>query len=127
MGVTIVTGIPGIVAVILIAMLLCLAFGGLSLAVAVSARNVEAHQALLNMLALPLVFLSPSISSFESMPSWFAEIARFNPVTYAIESIRTIMINGWDLAVILPDLLVVGAFSVVMLLMATILFRRWRI
>jgi ABC-2 type transport system permease protein len=61
------------------------------------------------------------------MPSWFAAIARFNPVTYAIESIRTIMINGWDLAVILPDLLVVGTFSVVMLLIATMLFRRWRI
>jgi ABC-2 type transport system permease protein len=127
MGVTATTGIVGVVAVILIAMMLCLAFGGLSLAVAVSARNIEAHQALLNMLALPLVFLSPSISSFESMPPWFAEIARLNPVTYAIESIRTIMINGWDFAVILPDLLVVGAFSVVMLLTATILFRRWRI
>jgi ABC-2 type transport system permease protein len=127
MGVTIATGLVGIIAVILIAMLLCLAFGGLSLAVAVSAKNVEAHQAFLNMLALPLVFLSPSISSFESMPSWFAAIARFNPVTYAIESIRTITITGWDLAVILPDLLVVGAFSIVMLLIATMLFRRWRI
>jgi ABC-2 type transport system permease protein len=127
MGVTVATGLVGIIAIILIAMLLCLAFGGLSLAVAVSAKNIEAHQAILNMLALPLVFLSPSISSFESMPSWFAAIARFNPVTYAIESIRTIMINGWDLAVILPDLLVVGTFSVVMLLIATMLFRRWRI
>jgi ABC-2 type transport system permease protein len=127
MGVTVATGLVGIIAVILIAMLLCLAFGGLSLAVAVSAKNIEAHQAFLNMLALPLVFLSPSISSFESMPSWFATIARFNPVTYAIESIRTIMINGWDLATILPDLLVVATFSAMMLLLATVLFRRWRI
>jgi ABC-2 type transport system permease protein len=127
MGVTVATGLVGIIAVILMAMLLCLAFGGLSLAVAVSAKNIEAHQAFLNMLALPLVFLSPSISSFESMPSWFATIARFNPVTYAIESIRTIMINGWDLATILPDLLVVATFSAMMLLLATVLFRRWRI
>ncbi len=127
MGVQAATGLIGVVAVILIAVLLCLAFGGLSLAVAVSAKNIEAHQALLNMLALPLVFLSPSISSFESMPAWFAAVARFNPVTYAIEAIRTIMINGWDLTTILPDLLVVGTFSLLMLLTATALFRRWRI
>ena len=127
MGVSIATGIVGMIAVILIAMLLCLAFGGLSLAVAVSAKNVEAHQALLNMLALPLIFLSPSISSFESMPSWFATLARLNPVTYAIEPIRTIMISGWNLTIILPDLIVVGTFSIAMLLIATFLFRRWRI
>lgn len=127
MGVTVSSSLPGIVAVILIAMLLSFAFGGLSLAVAISAKNIEAHQAILNMLALPLVFLSPSISSFQSMPSWFATIARFNPVTYAIEPIRTIMTSGWDLAIILPDLLVVGAFSAVMISLATMLFRRWRI
>jgi ABC-2 type transport system permease protein len=127
MGVSIVTGVVGIIAVILVAMLLCLAFGGLSLAVAVSAKNIDAHQAFLNMLALPLIFPSPSISSFESMPSWFATLARFNPVTYAIESIRTIMISGWNFGIILPDLLVVGAFSIAMLLIATILFRKWRI
>jgi ABC-2 type transport system permease protein len=127
MGVTIATGLLGIMAVILIAMLLCFAFSGLSLAVAVSAKNVGAHQAILSTLALPLVFLSPSISSFQSMPSWFATVARFNPVTYAIEPIRTIMTNGWDWAIVLPDLLVVGACSAVTIFLATMLFRRWRI
>jgi ABC-2 type transport system permease protein len=127
MGVSVVTGIFGVIVVILIAMLLCFAFGGLSLAVAVSAKNIEAHQAILNMLALPLVFLSPSISSFQSMPTWFVEIARFNPVTYALEPIRTIMTTGWDLTIVLPDLLVVGVFSAVMILLATVLIRRWRI
>jgi ABC-2 type transport system permease protein len=127
MGVTVVTGLLGMIIVILMAMLLSFAFGGLSLAVAVSAKNIEAHQAILNMLALPLVFLSTSISSFQSMPSWFAAIARLNPVTYAIEPIRTIMSTGWDLTVVLPSLLIVGVFTLVMILLATMIIRRWRV
>nr|MDO8100830.1 ABC transporter permease [Candidatus Njordarchaeota archaeon] len=124
MGVTVATGLLGFVAVILIAMLLCFAFGGLSLAVAASAKNLEAHQAILNMLALPLIFLSPAISSFASMPWWLTAVSVFNPVTYAILSIRTLMINGWEWNLILPDLAIVGAFSLAMLALATVLFRR---
>jgi ABC-2 type transport system permease protein len=124
MGVTVATGIAGFVAVVLIAMLLCFAFGGLSLAVAASAKNLEAHQAILNMLALPLIFLSPAISSFASMPPWLTAIAVFNPVTYAILCIRTLMINGWVWSVILPDLAIVGGFAILMIVLATALFRR---
>jgi ABC-2 type transport system permease protein len=58
------------------------------------------------------------------MPSWLKAIAQFNPVTYAVEPIRALFITGWDWGTILPGIAVVGVFALLMIGLATALFRR---
>jgi ABC-2 type transport system permease protein len=49
----------------------------------------------------PLMFVTVFLSS-SSLPrnlikvSWFHEVATYNPVSYLIEGVRSLIITGWD-------------------------------
>jgi ABC-2 type transport system permease protein len=127
MGVTVETGAIGFVLSILIAMLLCLGFAGMSMAIAATLKSMDALMMVMNLLTFPLLFMSPAMFPLSLMPSWLSSVAQFNPVTYGITPIRTLFINGWtaiDWSSMLVDLGIVGLFSIAMITIATILFRR---
>ncbi|OFV96103.1 MAG: hypothetical protein A3F68_04590 [Acidobacteria bacterium RIFCSPLOWO2_12_FULL_54_10] len=58
------------------------------------------------------------------MPPWLATLARLNPVTHAIEPMRTLMIRGWLWGSIGADLLVVVLFSFLVATISTTIFVR---
>jgi ABC-2 type transport system permease protein len=124
MGVTIATGLAGFIVAVLIAMLLCLAFAGISMSIGATVKNMDTMFPVLNLFTMPLLFMSPAMFSQQMMPDWLSTISQYNPVTYAIQPIRELFISGWDWATILPDVAIVGAFALVMMGLATILFRR---
>ncbi len=127
MGVTVATGIIGFVLAILIAMLLCLGFAGMSMAIAATLKSMDALMMVMNLLMFPLLFMSPAMFPLSMMPSWLSTAAQFNPVTYGITPIRALFTSGWvaiDWSAMLVDLGVVGLFSIAMIAIATILFRR---
>jgi len=125
LGVTVATGPIGFVVAILIAMLLCLAFAGLSMAIGASVKNMEAMMPILNLLTLPLLFMSSAMFPTSMMPSWMVTLTKFNPVTYAVDPIRALFISDWSTFFgLLPDLAVVGVFAIALITLATILFRR---
>jgi ABC-2 type transport system permease protein len=125
MGVQVATGLIGFVLAILIAMLLCLGFASLSMAIAARLKNMDAMFAILQLLTFPLLFMSPAMFPLSMMPSWLSTAARFNPVTYGVEPIRALFVNDWaTFFSLLPDLGVIAVFSGVMIAIATFLFRR---
>jgi ABC-2 type transport system permease protein len=125
LGVTVATGVLGFIVAILIAMLLCLAFAGLSMAIGASVKNVEAMMPVMNLLTMPLLFMSTAMFSTTMMPDWMVTATRFYPVTYAVDPIRALFNNDWTTFFgLLPDLLVVGVFALALMTLATILFRR---
>ena len=124
LGAPIVTGILGAILLIFIAMLLCLAFAGISLAIGATVEGHDTFIALANFLTLPIVFISSALFPAEFMPQWLKTIVAYNPVTYAIDPIRTLMITGWDFSIIIPGIIVVSIFTLTMGGLATILFRR---
>jgi len=130
LGIALILGAPmsagalGAVALILIAMLLCLAFAGISLAIGAMVRAHETFFAIANFLTMPLIFLSSALFPADFMPDWLRTIVAYNPVTYAIDPMRTLMITGWNWAVIIPGVAVVGVFTLLMGGLATFLFRR---
>jgi ABC-2 type transport system permease protein len=124
MGVTVATGLLGFVFAILIAMLLCLGFAGLSMAIAGTLKSMEALMMVMNLLTFPLLFMSPAMFPLSMMPSWLSSVAQYNPVTYGVQPIRALFITGWDWSVILPGIAVIGLFALAMIGLATILFRR---
>jgi ABC-2 type transport system permease protein len=95
-GGSIEAGIPGALVLIALATLITLAFGSIGLIAGMRASSPENVQGL-----FPVVFVFLFMSSM-AMPrnlietDWFRTIATYNPVSYMIEGIRSLLIFGWD-------------------------------
>jgi ABC-2 type transport system permease protein len=125
MGVQVATGPIGFVLAILIAMFLCLGFASLSMAIAATLKNMDAMFAIMSLLSFPLLFMSPAMFPLTMMPEWLQTLAQFNPVTYGVQPIRALFINDWPTFIsLLPDLAVIAVFSLALIALATVLFRR---
>ena len=89
-------GPAGAVVIVLLSLTISLAFGGIGAFVALRTGTGEAVQA-----AFPLFFAALFLSSM-SLPrnlietDWYQTVATWNPVSYMIEGIRSLVIVGWD-------------------------------
>ena len=89
-------GPGGVVVLVLLSLTISLAFGAVGAFVALRAGNGEAVQG-----TFPLFFAALFLSSM-SLPrdlieaDWFRTIATWNPVSYMLEGIRSLVIEGWD-------------------------------
>ena len=124
LGVHSVTGVAGIPLLLFTAMLLTFAFSGISVAVGALVKQPETFWAVVNFLTVPLLFMSSALFPLQFMPPWLANLARLNPVTHAIEPMRTLMIRGWLWGSIGADLLVVALFSFLVATISTTIFVR---
>jgi ABC-2 type transport system permease protein len=98
--------------------LLCLALFAaaaccLSCALALRARAQEAMAAYVHLVNLPLLFTSTALVPGRHLPGWLAGIARWNPLTLAVEAWRGALLAGeipsvWPLALL--ALLCAGLF-----------------
>jgi len=82
-GATFPGGLPGLVVLVAISVLVALAMAGLSSGFALLTRQREALIGASTTLVLPLTFLSGAFLSLRLVPSWIADVARFNPVHWA--------------------------------------------
>jgi len=72
---------------------------------------------------MPLFFASNALYPIDMMPSALQLFAVFNPLTYAVAAIRSLMIRG-ELGNILIDVLAILAFDVVVFALASLSFRK---
>ena len=95
-GVAIVSGVGGAFVLLALAILIAFAFGSLGALLALRFGTGEAVQGI-----FPLLFVTVFLSS-SSLPrnlikvTWFRDVATYNPVSYLIEGIRSLIIKGWD-------------------------------
>jgi ABC-2 type transport system permease protein len=89
-------GIAGAVVIVALSLLISLAFGCIGAFVALRSGSGEAVQGI-----FPLMFAALFLSSM-ALPrdlieiGWFREVATYNPVSYMLEAIRSLVITGWD-------------------------------
>ena len=89
-------GPAGAVVLVLLSLTISLAFGGVGALIALRSGTAEAVQA-----SFPLFFAALFLSSM-SLPrnliesDWYQTVATWNPVSYMIEGIRSLVIVGWD-------------------------------
>jgi len=124
MGVNVATGPLGIVAVVLIAMILCLMLSGISLALGAVIKSHETLMVVMNFLTMPLMFTSNALFPKSLMPGWLQTIADWNPITHTITPIRTITTQGWEWALILPDVGAIIVMTLAVIAVATLVFKR---
>ena len=95
-GVTLVSGVGG--ALVLLALSILIAFGFASLGGLLALRlgRGEAIQGIFPLLFVSLFLSSSSLPRNLIKTSWFRDIATYNPVSYLLEGIRSLVITGWD-------------------------------
>ena len=79
--------------------------------------------AITGFVTLPLVFMSNAFVPVDAMPTWMATVARLNPLTYAIEAMRILVLEGWRVGVA-TSLGVLILFAAACLTAGTYEFRR---
>jgi ABC-2 type transport system permease protein len=90
------TGVAGALVIALLSVTVSLAFGGLGAFAALRTGSAEAVQGI-----FPLMFAALFLSSM-ALPrdlieiEWFRTVATWNPVSYMLEGIRALLIQGWD-------------------------------
>jgi ABC-2 type transport system permease protein len=90
-------GIPGAVVLIALATLITLAFGSIGLIAGMRSSTPENVQGLFPLIFVFLFMSSMALPRDLIQTDWFRTIATYNPVSYLIEGIRSLLITGWDL------------------------------
>jgi len=124
MGEGFVTGFAGFVTAMAIVALMVIGFAGLSNIIALRVREHQQFIMVINFFTLPFVFMSSAMMPTQLLPSWLQTVAKYNPVTYAADGIRSLMITGFEGVVLAKAFLILGGLALVMMGIATILFRR---
>jgi ABC-2 type transport system permease protein len=124
MGVEFSAGIGGFLVLLLMAFLLCLAFSGISLSLGSVITSHETLMAVVNFLTLPVMFTSNAMMPLDMMPDWLEKIAKVNPITYAVNPIRSLFLTGFDWGAIGTGILFLFVISFIMVVITSQIFRR---
>ena len=95
LGVQFVTGIGGISVVLLFAGLWGLAFTGFPYAIALKTGSPAAVSASF-LLFFPFTFLTTANVPRDYLSGWLRTVADYNPVTYLLDGLRSLITTGWD-------------------------------
>jgi ABC-2 type transport system permease protein len=116
LGVRFESGPLGVLAFIAIAALWSLAFSGFGYAVALKTGNPGAVNSMF-LLFFPFLFLTTSYVPKNQLSGWLHAVAAWNPVTYLLEGLRSLVTVGWsasDMGAALLAVVIVGALSMTM-------------
>jgi ABC-2 type transport system permease protein len=108
------SGPAGAVLVVLLAALFGVAYAGFGILIALTTRNVQATNTSF-LLFFPLLFLTPNFVPFDRLSPVMETLARFNPVSYVIVGIRSLIIDGWVVDKILVCLGVILVMGVILI------------
>ena len=82
--------------------------------------------AISQLISFPLMFLSSAIMDTKLSPSWVGDIARFNPVEWAVVAGRDALQTAPDWASIWAHLGLLAGLTVVMTALAPLAFRAYQ-
>ena len=93
----------GVVVIVLLSLTISLAFGCIGAFVALRSGSGEAVQGVFPLFFAALFLSSMSLPRDLIESDWFRTVATWNPVSYMLEAIRSLVIIGWD-----PEALALG-------------------
>ncbi len=107
-------------------------FGALGITIASRIKSMEGFQVVMNMLMMPMIFLSGVFFPVSDLPGWMSVVVKLNPVSYGIAAIRgtflqsmpevdagsfSLVLFGHQMSV-LEDMLIVVSFGILMIVLA---------
>jgi ABC-2 type transport system permease protein len=123
-GATISAGVIGLIELIWIVFLVGLGFSALAIALAAKSKQLQTYGLIAQTITMPLAFLGGAFVPVTLLPAFLAPIVAVNPLTYAVNAVRDIMIKGsLPVATLLSTSLILMAFTAVMIALAMLFFR----
>ncbi len=119
-GVRFETGLAGLLMFVVMAGCWGLAYAGFPYAIALKTGNPAAVNTSF-LLFFPFVFLTTVFLPLEALTGWMSTVAVYNPVTYLLAGLRSLISVGWDPEALgrgFASIAVVGAVSFTLALVA---------
>jgi ABC-2 type transport system permease protein len=95
-GLDVKAGAAGVLVLLVLAMLIALGFAALGAVVGLRTGSGEAVQGFFPLFFVLLFLSSMSLPRNLIEQDWFRTIATYNPVSYLLEGLRSLVITGWD-------------------------------
>src|SRR6266567_1079819 len=96
LGVFPVTGFIGYVLLLFTVAFFGLAWSGISLALGLRTKSAETVFGIAGTLTFPLLFMSTALMDKRLMPEWMKNVSAYNPISFAVNAIRDLIINGYN-------------------------------
>lgn len=118
---------------VILMILLAFAISGMGLLIASRMRSMESFGLLMQILIMPMFFLSGAFFPLTAVPKWMAFVSHLNPLTYGVDAMRQMMLSGQVPKTILSsiavhtiptDVLFLVGFSCVMVGLAVSAFNK---
>jgi ABC-2 type transport system permease protein len=123
-GISIASGVFGFLLLILLTALWAVVYTGFMQLIALKTRSAAATNSG-SLVFFPLLFLTPNFVPRELLTRPMEIAATFNPVTYLMESLRTLILEDWNWDRIWPGFLVVALAGAVMLVLNVRMIRNY--
>jgi ABC-2 type transport system permease protein len=117
-------GVAGAVVIVVLGGLFGLAYSGIGMSIALRTGSPQAAQAGF-LLFFPLLFLSESFVPKEFYAGWLEFLATINPVTYVLQGMRELTLDGWAWSAVAKALGSIAGISVLTFAL-TWVSARWR-
>ncbi len=95
-GVTFASGVGGALLLLVLSIVIAFAFASLGGLLALRFGSGEAVQGIFPLLFVTLFLSSSSLPRNLIKATWFRDIATYNPVSYLLEGLRSLVITGWN-------------------------------
>jgi ABC-2 type transport system permease protein len=122
MGLEPATGAAGILVVMGLALLLGAGFSGFTVGIALRTGSGAATQGA-SFLFFPLTFLTATFVPVSLLSGWIKTAAIYNPITYILEAMRSVLLNGWEGDVLARGLSACLALGIIMFAFALLSLR----
>lgn len=124
-----------VLALIPLTFLLAASMGSMGILLASRIKSTEAFQAIMQMLMMPMMFLSGVFFPMQNLPSWMSFLVKVNPASYGVASIRQVMLGTganpmFDMTLfghtmtIWENIAILAAFGFIMIMLAMWSFGR---
>jgi ABC-2 type transport system permease protein len=115
-GITIASGIPGFLLLVLLTSLWGVVYAGFMQLIALKTRSAAATNSG-GLIFFPLLFLTPNFVPRDMLTEPMEVAASVNPVTYLMEALRSLILTDIDWGEVLPGFAVVAVAGALMLLL----------
>ena len=126
LGAEFASGPAGYAMLLAVAVLVAFTFASLSCAMALTLRQRESVIGINTMLTLPLTFLSAAFLPLALAPDWIETAATYNPINWAIQAGREVLVASPDWLFVLPRVGGLVMVALISVALATLAFRSYQ-
>jgi len=116
--------VQGIAGAFLVIFLMGMGLSALFTMLALRSADWQTQMAIINLLNLPLLFASNALFPTKIMPTWLQDVVKVNPVSYANDATRQLLIGATGMNSLPVDFAVLIAFAAILSIIGIIL--SWR-